>query len=63
MLGKFCSTPGCRLQREGKKNNPPYPGPGSPPEKLNNLRAEEMPDEELLDAHEIFSLEGREKGV
>jgi len=53
----------CGLEREEKKNNPPYPCLGTSPEKFRNLREEEMPDEELLDVHKILSLAGREKGV
>ncbi|RLV64117.1 hypothetical protein DV515_00017579 [Chloebia gouldiae] len=56
LLGKFSRL----QQREGKKSTPPQPGLGEPPAEFSLSRAEEMPEEELLDVQKMLSF-GQEK--
>lgn len=52
LLGKFSRL----QQREGKKSSPPQAGLGKAPAEFSHSRAEEMPEEELLDVQKGLSL-------
>lgn len=56
------SSPGCSRDRE-KKSTPPQPGLGKGPAEFRHWRAEEMPEEELLDVQKTLTLGGGRAGA